>query len=79
MQEIGLEFYPYSLWYVFFEQYNDIKGLAIQNYFLSLIILFALVTIIYNFSISIMIVGLIIFTSSNLWSVIWLCNFIFPE
>jgi hypothetical protein len=41
----NLNIYPYSLFYVFFEQYETIKGITFQNYMLSLTIVFCLVSV----------------------------------
>ncbi len=40
-----MKVYPYSLYYVFFEQYETIKGITLQNYMLSLTIVFCLVSV----------------------------------
>lgn len=44
-KNLNMIIYPYSFFYVFFEQYSTIKGLTIQNYVLSLIVLFSLVAV----------------------------------
>jgi hypothetical protein len=40
-----MDVFPYSLFYVFFEQYFTIKGLTLQNYVISMLILLALVSV----------------------------------
>lgn len=78
LSKYNLDFYLYSFFYVFFDQYEEIKGQTIQNYLLSISVLLLLVTTLYNFSISLVLVLMIIFISSNLWTLIWINNFIFP-
>ena len=40
-----LEIFPYSLFYVFFEQYFTIKGITVQNYVVSLLLLLSMVSV----------------------------------
>lgn len=70
--------YPYSLYYVFFEQYNYVKGITIQNYILALLFLFCFVSCLYSAFTSLILVLIVLLISSNLWSLMWLQNLIFP-
>lgn len=78
-EETGLEIYPYSLFYVFFEQYSSIKGITIQNYILAMIFLFTLVSILFDLPTALLMVVLVLLISSNIWSIIWIFNYIYPE
>ena len=78
-EETELKIYPYSLFYVFFEQYNSIKGITIQNYILAMIFLFTLVSILFDLITACLMVVLILLISSNIWSIIWIFNYIYPE
>ena len=69
--------YPYSLFYVFFEQYSYVKGITIQNYMLSLLFLFCFVSCLYSAFTSLILVFIVLLISSNLWSLMWLENLIF--
>lgn len=77
MKKLKVNIEPYSFWFVFFEQYETIKGLTIQNYILSIMILMCLVSLLYDWITAIIMVVIVFFISSNLWSLIWICNFVF--
>lgn len=70
--------YPYSLYYIFFDQYGVVKGITVQNYILALLFLFCFVSCLYSAFTSIILVFIVLLISSNLWSLMWLQNFIFP-
>ena len=40
-----LQIYPYSMFYVFFEQYATIKGITLQNYVVSVALILCLVSV----------------------------------
>ncbi len=40
-----LKIFPYSFFYVYFDQYQNIKGQSIQTYIISVLIIFCLVTV----------------------------------
>ena len=70
--------YPYSLYYIFFDQYGVVKGITVQNYILALLFLFCFVSCLYSAFTSILLVFIVVLISSNLWSLMWLQNFVFP-
>ena len=70
--------YPYSLYYIFFEQYSYVKGITVQNYFLALMFLFCFVSCLYSAFTSLILVVIVILISSNLWSLMWIQNYILP-
>jgi Niemann-Pick C1 protein len=74
---ISFDAYPYSLFYVFFEQYSYVKGITIQNYILSLLFLFCFVSCLYSAFTSLILVFIVLLISSNLWSLMWIQNLIF--
>ena len=69
--------YPYSLYYIFFEQYSYVKGITVQNYILALMFLFCFVSCLYSAFTSLILVFIVLLISSNLWSLMWIQNFIF--
>jgi len=66
--------YAYSLFYMYFEQYTYIKGVALQNILISLACLFGVVSFFWNFSIGLYVFFLIAGVLLTMITCIWLTN-----
>jgi len=69
--------YAYSLFYMYFEQYTYIKGIALQNILISLAVLFGAVSFFFNFAIGLYIFALITGVLLTMITFIWLSNLMF--
>ena len=74
-----LEVYPYSLFYVYYDQYGYIRSVAIENLLLALAVVFLTVTVIKNTTIAITICFIVLLTTLNLVGFVWLTNVLFPD
>ena len=68
--------FAYSLYYVYFEQYSYIRGIAVQNVLISLAVVFGAVTFMFNFAIGACVSGLIAGVLLTMLTLIWLNNMI---
>ena len=62
----SLSAYPYSLFYVYYDQYAYIRSVAIENLLLALAVVFIAVTIIKNFQIALTICAVVLVTTLDL-------------
>lgn len=69
--------FAYSLFYMYFEQYTYIKGIALQNILISLAVLFGTVSFFFNFAIGLYIFVLITGVLLTMITLIWLTNITF--
>ena len=74
-----LEVYPYSLFYVFYDQYSYIRSVAIENMLLGLAVVFLAVTIIQEIKVALVISGVVLLTTLDLIGFVWLTSTLFPD
>lgn len=75
----GLEAYPYSLFYVFYDQYSYIRAVAIENSLLAIAVVFLAVTIIQQISIAAVICGVVLLATLDLVGFVWVICALFPD
>lgn len=78
-QDPSLEAYPYSLFYVYYDQYSYIRAVAIQNLLLALAVVFLIVTIIQNIKIAGVISLMVLLTTFDLVGFVYLTSALFPD
>lgn len=74
-----LSAYPYSLFYVYYDQYSYIRSVAIENLLLALAVVFLTVTIIQNLKIALVICGVVLLTTLDLIGFVYFTNSLFPD
>lgn len=74
-----LSAYPYSLFYVYYDQYGYIRSVAIQNLLLALAVVFLVVTLIKNIQIALVICSMVLLTTLDLIGFVYLTNTLFPD
>lgn len=74
-----LSAYPYSLFYVYYDQYSYIRSVAIENMLLGLAVVFLAVTIIQEIKIALIITGVVFLATVDLAGFVWLTSTLFPD
>ena len=74
-----LSAYPYSLFYVYYDQYAYIRSVAIENLLLALAVVFIAVTIIKNIQIALTICAVVLVTTLDLIGFVYITNLLFPD
>lgn len=74
-----LSAYPYSLFYVYYDQYSYIRSVAIENLLLALSCVFLAVTLIQNLKIALVICGVVLLTTLDLIGFVYITNVLFPD
>lgn len=74
-----LSAYPYSLFYVFYDQYSYIRSVAIENLLLGLAVVFLAVTLIQDITIALVICGIVLLATLDLVGFVWLTSTLFPD
>ena len=74
-----LSVYPYSLFYVFYDQYSYIRSVAIENLLLGLAVVFLAVTVIQDIKIALIICGIVLLATLDLIGFVWLTSTLFPD
>ena len=75
----GVEAFPYSLVYVYYDQYAYIRSVAIENLLLALAVVFIAVTIIKNVQIALTICAVVLVTTLDLIGFVYITNVLFPD
>lgn len=78
-QDPSLSAYPYSLFYIYYDQYSYIRSVAIENLLLALAVVFLVVSLIQNFKIALVICSMVLLTTVNLVGFVFLTNALFPD
>lgn len=78
-QPKDISIFPYSLFYVYFDQYFYIRGITLQSYVLALMVVFTLVSVLFNFFVGFMLFFIVFLLTSNFWSLLYLTNFLFDD
>ena len=78
-KDSSLSAYPYSLFYVYYDQYAYIRSVAIENLLLALAVVFIAVTIIKNFQIALTICAVVLVTTLDLIGFVYVTNVLFPD
>jgi len=72
----GASAFAYSLFYVYFEQYTYIKGLALTNILLAVAIVYSAILILRNASAGFFVYFCVLITTFDIIGVLWLWNYI---
>lgn len=75
----SLSAYPYSLFYIYYDQYSYIRSVAIENLLLALAVVFLFVTLIKEVKIALVICGVVLLTTLNLIGFVYVTNSLFPD
>lgn len=75
----SLSAYPYSLFYVYYDQYGYIRSVAVENLLLALAVVFLVVTLIQHIKIALVICAMVLLTTVNLVGFVFLTSTIFPD
>jgi Niemann-Pick C1 protein len=78
-QNTSLSAYPYSLFYVYYDQYSYIRSVAIENLLLALAVVFFIITLIQNIQIALIICGVVLLTTLDLIGFVFATNSLFPD
>lgn len=78
-KDSNIDAYPYSLFYVYYDQYAYIRSVAIENLLLALAVVFIAVTLIKNLSIAVTICAVVLVTTLDLIGFVYLTNILFPD
>lgn len=70
----SLSAYPYSLFYVYYDQYGYIRSVAIENMLLGIAVVFLAVTIIQEIKVALVICGLVLLVTIDLIGFVWFTN-----
>lgn len=73
-QNPQLEAYPYSLFYVYYDQYGYIRSVAIENMLLGIAVVFLAVTIIQEIKVALVICGIVLLVTFDLIGFVWFTN-----
>lgn len=74
-----IDIYPYSLFYVYYDQYGYIRSVAIENMLLAIAVVFIAVTIIQEIRIALIICAMVLLTTIDLIGFVYLTSTIFPD
>lgn len=73
-QNPQLDAYPYSLFYVYYDQYGYIRSVAIENMLLGIAVVFLAVTIIQEIKVALVICGIVLLVTFDLIGFVWFTN-----
>ena len=71
--------YPYSLFYVYYDQYSYIRSVAIENLLMALAVVFCAVSLIQRIRIALIICAFVLITTLDLIGFVYLTNLLFPD
>lgn len=77
--EPGLSAFPYSLVYVYYDQYTYIRAIAVQNLLLAIAVVLLALVIMQNLKIAMIITITVMFTTFNLIGVVYIYNHLFKD
>ena len=75
----SLSAYPYSLFYIYYDQYSYIRSVAIENLLLALAVVFLAVSLIQTLKVALVITGIVFLTTLDLVGFVYLTNTFFPD
>lgn len=75
----NLDAYPYSLFYVYYDQYGYIRSVAIENILLGIAVVFLAVTIIQDIKVALIICGVVLLVTIDLIGFVWVTSELFPD
>jgi len=71
--------FPYSLFYIYYDQYTYIRSIAVENLLLALAVVFLAVVLIQNLKLAVIITMAVLITTFNLIGVVYLDNLLFKD
>jgi Niemann-Pick C1 protein len=71
--------FPYSLFYIYYDQYTYIRSIAVENLLLALAVVFLAVVLIQNLKLAIIITLIVLITTFNLIGMVYLDNLLFKD
>jgi Niemann-Pick C1 protein len=71
--------FPYSLFYIYYDQYTYIRSIAVENLLLALAVVFLAVVLIQNIKLAFMITLAVLITTFNLIGIVYLDNLLFKD
>ena len=71
--------FPYSLVYVYYDQYTYIRSVAVQNLLLAIAVVLLALVIMQNLRLALIITVTVLFTTFNLIGVVYIDNLIFKD
>lgn len=75
----GVSAFPYSLVYVYYDQYAYIRSIAVQNLLLAVAVVLLALVIMQNLKLALIITITVLFTTFNLIGVVYIDNLIFKD
>jgi Niemann-Pick C1 protein len=66
--------YPYSLFYVYYDQYGYIRSVAIENILLGMAVVFLAVTIVQDIKVALIICLVVLVATLDLIGFVWVTN-----
>ena len=66
--------FPYSLFYIYYDQYTYIRSIAIENLLLALAVVFLAVVLIQNMTLALIITSMVLITTLNLIGMVYFFN-----
>ena len=71
--------FPYSLFYIYYDQYSYIRSIAVENLLLALAVVFLAVVLIQNIKLALIITVAVLITTFNLIGMVYLDNLMFKD
>ena len=78
-KDSSLSAYPYSLFYIYYDQYSYIRSVAIENLLLAMAVVFLIVSLIQNIKIALVICSMVLLTTLNLVGFVYATSSLFPD
>ena len=78
-KDSNLSAYPYSLFYIYYDQYSYIRSVAIENLLLAMAVVFLIVTLIQNMKIAFVICSMVLLTTVDLVGFVFATSALFPD
>lgn len=78
-KDSNLSAYPYSLFYIYYDQYSYIRSVAIENLLLAMAVVFLIVTLIQNIKIALVICSMVLLTTVDLVGFVFATSALFPD
>lgn len=75
----NLSAYPYSLFYIYYDQYSYIRSVAIENLLLAMAVVFLIVSLIQNVKIALVICAMVLITTIDLVGFVYATSSLFPD
>lgn len=71
--------FPYSLFYIYYDQYSYIRSIAVENLLLALAVVFLAVVLIQNLKLALIITLMVLLTTFNLIGMVYIDNLLFKD